>query len=167
MPLPPPPLRDGYCSVDDLLLGDMTISSAISPAKFVADTADEIDVRISRIYVVPIQGDLTPPSLLVLKLANARLASGRMLMAQAQAAQDTRLHQYAMYLIREANATIDAIETNRLPLEGALIRDDVHDTPTPSIKNVDSASPVDAFYNEFMTGRMTPLPESPIWRPGV
>lgn len=160
------PVRDGYATVNDLLLGDMTLSSAIDPAKFIADSADEIDVRIGRIYVTPVDvTKLEETARLTLKIANARLASGRMLMAQAQAAQDDSLHAYGMYLIREAEATISAIESSRLPLDGATIRDDLTDTPAPKVTNLDAASPVEAFYGEFLGGGSGPLPTSPIWRP--
>ena len=161
-------IRTGYCVEDDLLLGDMTLSAAISAAKFIADSADEIDVRIGRIYTTPIVfADLDTTSKLVLKIANARLASGRMLMAQAQAAQDDSLHAYGMYLIKEAENTIGSIENNRLPLDGATLRDDLIDTPAPSIRNHDADSPVEAFYDEFFGGGgMSPVPSSPIWRPG-
>lgn len=164
--MPDPEYREGYAKVGDLLLGDMPISSAISPARFLADSADEIDVRIGRIYETPIQiSELEPTSALTLKIANARLASGRLLMAQAQAAQDDSLHAYAMYLIGEAENVITAIENNRLPLDGAEVREDLIDTPAPKVTNPDAASAVDAFYGEFF-GPVSPLPRSPVWRPG-
>lgn len=163
-----PSPRPGYCNPEDLLLGDMTLSSAISPEKFIADSADEIDVRISRVYITPV--DLASPELensakLTLKIANARLASGRMLMAQAQAAQDESLHAYAMYLIGEAETTIASIENSRLPLDGAPIRTDLLDTPAPIVSNLDAESPVEAFYGEFFGGQGSLMPTSPIWRP--
>jgi hypothetical protein len=160
------PRTTGYCDIDDLLLGEMPLSSGLSRQKFINDSADEIDVRIGRIYDTPIQiANLENTSKLTLKLANARLASGRILMAQAQAAQDDSLHAYGMYLIREAENVIVSIESNRLPLDGATVRDDLIDTPAPTIRNQDSHSPVDAFYGEFF-GPVSPLPTSPIWRPG-
>jgi hypothetical protein len=158
-----------YATVEDLLLGDMILSSKLSPAKFLQDSADEIDVRIGRIYVTPVV--LSPPTpanrlaRITLKLANARLASGRLLMAQAQAAQDDSLHAYGLFLLNEAEAAISAIETNRLILDGAVFRDDLTDTPAPSIRNVDSTSPVEAFYTEVMGGSY--FDSYPIWRPGV
>lgn len=160
-------VRTGYCEEGDLLLGDMTLSSAISPARFIADSADEIDVRIGQIYVTPVDlGNLETTAKLTLKIANARLASGRLLMAQAQAAQDESLHAYAMYLIKEAEATITSIENSRLPLDGALVRDDLLDTPAPAVANLDLHSPVEAFYDEFWGGGgMSPMPSSPIWQP--
>lgn len=160
--------RQPYAEEDDLLLGDMTLSSRLSPAKFLADSADEIDVRIGRIYVTPVNlPALEQTSRLTLKLANARLASGRLLMAQAQAAQDDSLHAYGMYLIGEAENVIAAIETNRLQLEGADVRDDLLDTPAPKVTNYDARSPVEEFYDEFLGGgAASPLPRSPIWRPG-
>lgn len=160
--------RDGYCGIEDLLLGEMPLSSAIDPARFVADSADEIDVRIGRIYTTPVDvSTLEPTAKLTLKIANARLASGRLLMAQAQAAQDDSLNAYGMYLINEAEATIESIESNRLPLDGAETRDDIIDTPAPTIRNHDATSPVEAFYDEFLGGgSSSPLPSSPVWRPG-
>lgn len=162
-------VRDGYCEPGDLLLGDMTLSTAISPEKFIADSADEIDVRIGRIYTTPVDLlQLETTAKLTLKIANARLASGRLLMAQSQAAQDESLHAYGMYLIKEAETTIESIENNRLPLDGAAIRDDIVDTPAPSIQNRDATSPVEAFYDEFWGGgSLSPVPSSPIWRPGA
>lgn len=161
-----------YCTTDDLLLGDMPISSSISPTNFIDDSADEIDVRIGRIYLTPVvlaDTSANRVARLTLKIANARLASGRMLMAQAQAAQDESLHAYAMYLIGEADATIQAIQDNRLPLDNAEIREDLPDPLAPSINNHDASSPVESFYSTFMTGGPygIPTPDTrPIWQPG-
>jgi hypothetical protein len=158
-----------YCEVGDLLLGEMPISSALSSTKFISDSADEINVRIGRIYVTPINiNELAPNSRTVLKIANARLASGRLLMAQAQAAQDDSLNAYARYLINEANNLISSVENNRITLEGATVREDLVDTPAPSIQNVDEFSAVEAFYDEFLGGGAgRPLPVSPVWTPGT
>lgn len=151
-----------------MLIGDMPISSSLGVSKFISDSADEIDVRIGRIYQTPISlSALHPNSRTVLKIANARLASGRLIMAQAQAAQDDSLHQYGLYLISEAETLIENIESNRIQLEGATVRSDLIDTPAPTISNQDSASPIDAFYTEFLGGGgLSPLPDSPVWRPG-
>jgi hypothetical protein len=163
------PREKGYCEEGDLLLGEMPISSALSVHKFITDTADEIDIRISRIYVTPIQlNQLERIGRLVLRLANARLASGRILMAQGQASQDDSLHAYAMHLINEAEATLDSIESGRLSLEGAAFAAGLQTIAGPTIKNRDSESGVDAFYDEFLGGKpRSPLPNTPIWRPGV
>jgi hypothetical protein len=164
----PTEYREAYATEADLLLGDMPISSTLSAARFLADSADEIDVRIGRIYVVPVNlALLAPTARITLRLANARLASGRLLMAQASASQDDSLHAYARMLLNEAEAVIESIETNRLPLEGAEYRDDLTDTPGPSIRNQDAVSATAAFEAEFFGNNgMAFLPSSPMWRPG-
>lgn len=158
----------GYCEEEDLLLGEMPVSSFISKQKFINDSADEIDVRISRIYVTPIQlTTLNRISKIVLRICNARLASGRILMAQAQANQDDSLHAYAMYLLNEADATLEALEAGRLTLEGAEQHEDLQTIAGPTIENLDKDSPVEAFADAFLGGAPpSPLPMTPIWRPG-
>jgi hypothetical protein len=159
--------RTTYCTESDLLLGEMVIASTIPITKFLEDGANEIDSRIGRVYTTPILlADLTENGKTILRMANARLTSGRLLMAQAQAAQDDSLHSYAMYLLDEANEIISAIETNRTSLDGATVNPERVDTPAPSITNLDAASPIESFYAEFLGQPTSPLPVSPVWKPG-
>lgn len=160
---------DPYAAEEDLLLGDLPLSSAISVEKFIEDAADEIDVRIGHIYTVPIDvtgvGDAALPemTITILRLANSRLTSGRLLMAQAQAAQDKALHAYAQYLIGEADTLIGNIANGMVELEGVEPQPIEGQTTGPTIANVDSHSAVEAFYQTFMDPG---LGASPVWAPG-
>lgn len=163
-----------YAEEEDLLLGDMPLSSAISVEKFISDAADEIDVRIGHLYVVPVVVEPTDPAdapapltVTTLRIANARLASGRLLMAQAQAAQDANLHAYGAYLVQEAETLITNIANGMLDLDVAPAPSEITGTSAPTVHNPDAASAVDEFYGAFMRPPPAgvPLP-SPVWAPG-
>lgn len=145
----------------------MPLSPAISVAKFIDDAADEIDVRIGHRYVVPLNvgagTTLSPLAITTLRIANARLASGRLLMAQAQAAQDSSIHAYGNYLIHEADTLIDSIANSSVDLEGAETIVVEGETSAPTISNVDDASAVESFYGHFTEPGLN---SSPVWAPG-
>lgn len=162
-----------YADEEDLLLGDLPLSSAISVEKFIKDAADEIDVRIGHVYAVPVVngvGDAALPEMTVtiLRIANSRLASGRLLMAQAQAAQNAELHAYGQYLINEAETLIGSIASGGIDLEGVEPVPAAGQTTGPTVANVDSHSAVEAFYQTFMDPAVVgPVePTGPVWAPG-
>ena len=160
-----------YSKSSDLLTGGTPISQLLDKEKFVADAADEIDSRIGVRYVVPVDvsPDADPPvavySRLLLKRINNFLATGRLILAAASAGEDTELNAYAVRLITEAHEAITQIESGAVDLDGA-VENPTNSTslPGPTIKNPDTASAVDAFYDRVM------VPERALtyrdWAPG-
>ena len=153
-----------YCATTDLLLGEIPIPAYISQAKFITDTAEEIDVALSVRYVTPVVVTVTAvnrPTTLFLKQVNAKLASGRILMAAASGHQDDQINAYAKYLIEQAFQALYRVCEGEYILPGAT-----QHAPHPDdsggvrIYNEDATSAVTDFY-----ARVTdPVPQD-VWYP--
>jgi hypothetical protein len=154
-----------YCEETDLLLGDdILMPSSLSKPKFVAMAASDMDAKLGYVYVVPIVTTSMPVHQKnLLKSINAKLASGRLIMAQAMASQDSAVHQYALYLIKEAEMDLMTIANGTVDLTAPLVDDagspinpvenPLVDDPwakTPTGWNPDATSPVTAFEKTFM-----------------
>lgn len=144
-----------YCETVDLLIGDIPVSGALDPAKYVQDAADEMDSKIGFVYETPIDVDpssSTPrPVILLLKRINAHLASGRLILAATIPAEGDRLNAYGRTLVRESEEAIEAIASGEIILDGVP-----RGTMTlpykavPLIANGDAESIVDAFYDRVV-----------------
>jgi phage gp36-like protein len=140
-----------YCAIEDLLLGDVPVSKSVDQQKYVNDAADEIDMLIGHRYVTPVDlSALQRPGKLLLKRVNVLLATGRLIIAVAAGAEGGRLNQYGSSLVKEALAWLEQIANGGILLEGATLTDSTNTTSGPSIKNKDTASGVDAFYENVM-----------------
>lgn len=152
-----------YCLIGDLLTGDIPLPVVISAQQYINSAADEIDAALGQIYVTPIVLDVTSPavrpSVLVLKGVNAKLASGRIIMAADAGGQDTVLHAYGLSLIREAQATLVELRASAETLPGATpvttITAGQNIGKGPLIVNQDPVSSVDAFY-AFVNPNLNP-----------
>lgn len=151
-----------YSTVDDLLLGDMTIPGYVSKQAYVDNAADEIDSRLGYVYATPFDvsdtSTMIRPARLMIKRIAAHLSSGRLVLAIAIASEDRQVHAYGKSLIDEALATLDKIAEGQIPLVGAEPLDpDASSAPPsgPAILNIDQFSQVEAFYQQMA---------QPIWR---
>lgn len=153
-----------YCKPTDLLIGDVTLSGAMSRESFVNDAADEMDARIGFVYVLPLAG-LAPHAVVLLKMINARLASGRLLMSMSSVSENHDVHRYGEWLIKEAYADLTNICNQTINLVGAVLIAD----PTPNVATIynrDEESAVEVFEDAFM--RPTNLTGMPVWwQPGT
>jgi hypothetical protein len=142
-----------YCTVADLLIGDIPTSTALDPTKYVNDAADEIDSKIGFIYETPIPNTVPRPVLLLLKRLNSHLASGRLILAATISVEDVRLNAYGQSLVDEVLLAVQAIVDGKLVLAGADINTDV-EQPVKTDKilfaNQDAESAVDAFYDRVV-----------------
>lgn len=143
-----------YCTVVDLLIGDIPTSAALDPAKYVQDAADEIDSKIGFIYTTPIV-DAPRPVTLLLKRINAHLASGRLILAATITGEMDQLNAYGASLVADAELAIAQIAAGEiilqdvLPAPGVVLQTSIH---APMIANGDSESSVDAFYSRVVGG---------------
>jgi hypothetical protein len=177
-----------YCEVGDLLLGNLQgrLPSQIDPAEFVKHAAEEMDSKIGFVYVTPINVDPEPdpplvalpvPQVLLLKHVCAKLASGRIILAAAIGHEDSTVHQYGLYLVREAEVTLMAIANQEVNLAAPTVDsegnpDEPVDPPTsidpmafvPGGKNRDDFAAVAAFEDNYMTDNY-PCEAVP-WIPG-
>ena len=99
------------------LLGDMTVSGSIDLDAVASDAAAEMNIRLGERYVVPL--DLDAPELAahhadLIRLINARLAAGTLLMATATATEYHELHNYGKYLRDLALVDLDLIVSGRI-----------------------------------------------------
>lgn len=159
-----PLFRSGYCKEADLLLGDIPVPESEPLAKYIAMGADEIDAALGKLYVTPLtfvdEGGVPlpegAPGRLALKGINARIASGRFIMAQASAATRDEIHQYGLYLLTEAHDALRILASGDVRLDGAEVipKDpETNDAPMlPLVLNVDQVSQVDAFYGMAFNG---------------
>lgn len=151
-----------YCTADDLLTGDIPIPSYLDANSVVQDAADEIDSKIGHLYETPV--DVTPSGpaarwvKLLLKRLNVHLATGRLLMAADAGGEDDRVHAYASYLIREANAAINKIVSGEIVLEAVPgpANEAVVSDASIVLLNLDPESHVEAFYDRLLTSPAYP-----------
>lgn len=149
-----------YCKPQDLLIGDVTLSSVLSRESYVRDAADEMDARLGFVYALPLPlTQLQPHAITLLKMINARLASGRLLMSIAAPAEDDSVHRYGEWLIKSAYEDLYNLCNRTIDLVGATPINDT--TPEQvSIYNYDEESAVEQFYNTTMRGQPS------WWMPG-
>lgn len=150
--------RAAYATEPDLLIGDVRLGAATNPDTFLSRAADEIDVALSGIYVVPIPpATIDVASTTKLRLINSNIASGLILMSYGS--EDGELHAYGVFLLNEGRIALDRLASGQDMLTGVgleLVSSTV--SSGPYVKNYDEFSPVDTFYGEYATGR--------VWRPG-
>lgn len=141
-----------YCDVEDLLLGS-NMPTPTGASKFVTQACDEIDSVIGFKYATPVVVDDSPesrPTTLLLKKIAIWLASGRLILAQANGAEDDQIQQYGRYLVEQALAALNAIGDGTIVLPGAPPATEGTTFPTgPQITNVDETSQVEDFTAVF------------------
>lgn len=144
-----------YCATTDLLLGNIPVPGHISTSKFVTDTAEEIDVALSSRYLTPVVVTITAanrPTTLFLKQVNAKLASGRILMAAAAGHEDEQINAYAKYLIDQAFQALCRVCEGEYTLPGAAqVASAASDSGGVRIYNEDATSAVEDFYTKVAT----------------
>lgn len=145
-----------YCTDGDLLLsGNLPVPAGFDKMKFVQDAADEINVAIGSLYKTPVvfataeDQELYADTITFLKQLNARLATGRLIMALDASGQNQQLHAYGLFLLKEVKGFLQEIKDRDIVLEGAPVNDrDPHayDAPGPAVFQLDAFSGVEAFY---------------------
>lgn len=152
-----------YSAKEDLLLGDIPISSAINPDKIVQDASDEIDSKLGHLFETPFDldenGPLERPARLLIKRINNFLATGRLILAIASPEENQNLHAYGWQLIQEANAAIAGIASGDITLEGVDVIEQTNaQVSVPLIDNLDEESSVEAFYDRIANPDYVYLP---------
>lgn len=153
-----------YCEHEDLLLGDLPIT-ADDAEKFILAAGDEIDAVVGMRYSLPIPEVAGSAAWNVLKRISVLIATGRLVMANSVASEDSSPNAYGMYLLEEARSMLSDIKRGELDLVGVPLLPPtgnvvVSDTGNaPTVIYQDSVSPVDAFYDMAMNGNRLS------WRP--
>jgi hypothetical protein len=149
------------------LLGDLTVSGSIDLDAAASDAASEMNIRLGERYVVPLDidhEDLASHHRDLIKLINARLAAGNLIMATATATEYHELHRWGEYLREMALTDLDLIVSGRVVLGGQTEQttDAADRYRGPSIVNHDDLSAVEAFEESFMRGSL----QGQSWGPG-
>ncbi len=157
-----------WATNDDLLLGDTQFDSG-DWDRYLRDAETEILIHLAQYYELPIpDNDQLPERIfMLLRQIQSRLASGRLILAYAlsQGQADESLNAYGRYLIDDALG--DLVELgSQIPIPGATaaINPDatsVDNDLRPSITQIESASPVEAFANYTSNQSVDP------WEPYV
>lgn len=155
-----------YCKPEDLLLGDLGGVEDMSQ-RYIDLAANEMDSMIGYVYILPLPFTGLPVhQQLILTNIALKLASGRLILAQAVGSEDSAVHAYGKSLIDEAMRDLWAIRNQTIDLTapkvegGASVGGDA-----PVILEGDLYSGVDSFY-DWMSNPARQYFNSPIWRPG-
>jgi phage gp36-like protein len=142
-----------YCTSGDLLVGDVPIPAYLDKEKIVTDASEEIDTYLGFKYITPIvvenpEDPTNRPVVLLLKRINAHLATGRLILEAAIAAEDDNLHAYGKRLIDESLALLIQIQNGEVVLPGApIVPGLVGQENGPLQLNHEPFSYVDALYD--------------------
>jgi hypothetical protein len=147
-----------YSEVGDLLFGSVpTVGQDL--AAWVDRADEEIDAAIGNIYVTPVSFPSTTearPGKLLVKKISSQLATGRAIMSMDAGSEESTLHQYGLYLIKEANASLKCIKDGDVILPGVQMISPDDLTSAPKVYNVDSSSAVEDFFGQFNTANRGP-----------
>lgn len=152
-----------YSSVADLMFGSVPLPP--DPDRWITAADEEIDSGVGRLYLTPISFPSSTearPAKLLIKRVSAMLATGRAIMAIDAGSQENSLHQYAMYLIREARSVITAISTGEISLDGVQVASPEDATSAPKVYNIDTSSAVEDFFGHFQAPAW-PDTDRPYW----
>lgn len=141
-----PELYHMYSDPEDVMSGTgMARPADDTLERFVRDAAMEIDSRLGFKYKTPlvftrivagsvtfvdpeVKETWTPSFLLITRLSNL-LASGRYILATTAPEEDNSLHQYGVKLLRDAEAILSQITSNRTELEIEELPSEQSDSP--------------------------------------
>jgi phage gp36-like protein len=153
-----------YCQPNDLLVGDI---SGVEPLKqqFITAATEEIDSQLGFIYELPLSG-ASAHGTLILKGICRKLASGRLLMAQASASEDNSVHAYGMSLVEEAQRDLWSIRNAQTDIGAVKVASAATSGNAPTIIQGDTTSGVDYFYAWLNRSRFDTQRPDP-WAPGV
>lgn len=143
------PYSGVYCADGDLLIGDLALKDRDSLVqKHIDAAADTIDSKIGFAYVTPVTSSVVSRAgWLLLRRIAVYLASGTLLMETDQAGEGTKVHDYALYLLQQADSAIEAIVSGDVNLRPSD-ENEVQDGPQSKVlvNNLDTYSMVESFY---------------------
>lgn len=146
-----------YCDEEDLLLGDLEVGPSVTPETWVQAAADEMNSRLGFVYKVPIEAKEGLPGLatheaLLLKDINRKLASGRLILAMAQAGEDNSEHAYGASLVKDALYALNLLTSRQIDLGSAVLAEGnaAGGDTAPLVHNHDEESLVDGFEHTIL-----------------
>jgi hypothetical protein len=154
-----------YCEKSDLKYGQLPIAQVVDVNKYINDAADEIDIALGTRFITPVELDTDAHNEqrtleLILKKINSDIASGRVILAVTISNEDLQTNAYGMALLKAGCATLDALASGAynypglVPLPGSP----EERSNTIVVRNQDSQSGVDAFYQSVAPGGLYARP---------
>ena len=135
----------------DLLLGDVAIGG-VGTQQFLDLAREEIEVWLGEFYDLetdfPTVGgtpELAPRLATVLKQVQARIATGRLLLAQASTGEDESLHAYGLWLLGEGQAELYKFGTHYKITNAVLVAGQTSPDQIPAAVQPNARSPFDRF----------------------
>lgn len=147
-----------YSQVGDLLFGAIPTQGQ-DLEQWITRADEEIDAAIGNLYVTPISfpasSEARPGQLLVKKISS-QIATGRAIMAMDAGSQENNLHQYGLFLLKEATSSLKCIQEGEVVLPGVQMISTEDLTSAPKVYNVDESSAVEDFFGNFNTANLGP-----------
>ena len=143
----------------DLLLGDVTLGSSLDPEDFLRKAAEEMDAKIGQEWELPLPA-LPVEIATLLRVTQAHIATGRILLAQPMNAGTEDMNRYGASLVTRALADLGSWIDSQPDIDGAT-RVRAGDATGPTITNSENRSGFDVF-DQFTSGQSMPVP----WYPG-
>jgi hypothetical protein len=145
-------LPAAYCDKEDLLLGDLEVGPSVALETYVNAAAEEMNSRLGFVYKVPIEPKPPETALathegLLLKDINRKLATGRLILAMAQAGEDNNEHAYGASLVKDALYSLNLLTSRQIDLVTAVLAEGntAGGDTSPLVHNHDEESLVDGF----------------------
>jgi len=181
---------DPYCEPDDLLIGQIKtrIPPTVSLDDFCEQATNEINAKLGFTYAMPFidpadENDETKKLPIhqwnLIRDIAIKLASGRVILAVTAVNQDTTIHAYGFYLVKDAEVSLMAIANGDVRLRWPRVNSEgepLDPAPNPQdadpyafvpgAENDDAYSATKAFENNFMRPTSWPFSPSP-WSPGA
>lgn len=162
-----------YCEVTDLFIGDTRLDiNTTPPQAFVNSASDEIDAALGYMYITPICPEDTAvnrPTVLLLKLINQYIATGRLLITIGRVGEDGQLDALGKYYLNLGMTRLQMIVDGKIDLLGATHTEGAPTNTGPQVVNAEPMSLVDMFYSEMNPSNpgfwVDPIYRHP--RPGV
>lgn len=152
----------GYCVPSDLLVGDLLGIDDTDKQSFIDRAASEMHAYLGTRYAVPLvgksrlpwSGNVSAHEAELLKIINAKIASGRLILQKFAADEESNQHAYGASLLREGKNDLMQIVNGTIELTSVQGADSVasEHSKVPSINNHDAESMVDAWEDRVMRG---------------
>jgi hypothetical protein len=153
-------MADYYGATEnDLLIGDMTLGSAISKADYLRLATDEVDTKLALYWVLPLPASLTVAADVILGNVVARVATARIILSQPMDSSEDGHNSYGASLLNRALRDLEVWLQSEPIIPGAT-RINVGENNVPSIFINETRSGLDV-YDQFVAGC-----EPTSWYPG-
>lgn len=140
-----------YSVEADLLLGDLLLPAGYDKERWVDLASDEMDSRLGFIYTIPLT-ETTATEDLLLRDINNKIASGRLILAQAIGGEDSSEHAYGRALLEDGLASLKAIVMGDVDLSAPRLDGSTYEADAPETVNHDEESLMLGFENTVLRG---------------